>query len=74
VSGAVSNYHLDMKPTIFDPEAAHLVAELVCDLIADERDVEALGGVELGAVPIIIAVCAGLLPGDGRTGEALQPP
>jgi len=58
VSGAVSNYYLDMKPTMFDPEGAHLVAELVCDLIADERDVEAIGGLELGAVPIIVAVCA----------------
>ena len=58
VSGAISNYYLDMKPTMFDPEGAHLVAELVCDLIADERDVEAIGGLELGAVPIIVAVCA----------------
>jgi orotate phosphoribosyltransferase len=58
VSGAVSNYYLDMKPTMFDPEGAHLVAELVCDLIAGERDVEAIGGLELGAVPIIVAVCA----------------
>src|SRR5262245_32865670 len=58
VSGAVSNYYLDMKPTMFDPEGAHLVAELVCDLLADERDVEAIGGLELGAVPIIVAVCA----------------
>jgi len=58
VSGAVSNYYLDMKPTMFDPEGAHLVAELVCGLIAEERDVEAIGGLELGAVPIIIAVCA----------------
>jgi len=58
VSGAVSNYYLDMKPTMFDPEGAHLVAELVFDLIKDERDVEAIGGLELGAVPIIVAVCA----------------
>lgn len=58
VSGAVSNYYLDMKPTMFDPEGAHLVAELVCDLLEDERDVEAIGGLELGAVPIIVAVCA----------------
>ena len=58
VSGAVSNYYLDMKPTMFDPEGAHLVAELVCDLLKDERDVEAIGGLELGAVPIVVAVCA----------------
>ena len=58
VSGAVSNYYLDMKPTMFDPEGAHLIAEIVCDLLADERDVDAIGGLELGAVPIIAAVCA----------------
>jgi orotate phosphoribosyltransferase len=57
VSGAVSNYYLDMKPTMFDPEGAHLVAELVFDLLKDERDVDAIGGLELGAVPIIVA-CA----------------
>ena len=58
VSGAVSNYYLDMKPTMFDPEGAHLIAEIVCDLLAGERDVDAIGGLELGAVPIIVAVCA----------------
>ena len=58
VSGAVSNYYLDMKPTMFDPEGAHLIAEIVCDLLAGERDVDAIGGLELGAVPIIAAVCA----------------
>jgi orotate phosphoribosyltransferase len=58
VSGVVSNYYLDMKPTMFDPEGAHLVAELVFDLLKDERDVDAIGGLELGAVPIIVAVCA----------------
>ena len=57
VSGAVSNYYLDMKPTMFDPEGAHLVAELVFDLVKDEQ-VDAIGGLELGAVPIIVAVCA----------------
>ena len=30
----------------------------MCDLLADERDVDAIGGLELGAVPIIAAVCA----------------
>jgi orotate phosphoribosyltransferase len=58
VSGAVSNYYLDMKPTMFDPEGAHLIAELVFDLIKDERAVDAIGGLELGAVPMIAAVCA----------------
>jgi orotate phosphoribosyltransferase len=38
--------------------AAVVAAEIVCDLIKDERDVDAIGGLELGAVPIIVAVCA----------------
>jgi orotate phosphoribosyltransferase len=58
VSGAVSNYYLDMKPTMFDPEGAHLVAEIVFNLLKDEPDVDSIGGLELGAVPIIAAVCA----------------
>src|SRR4030095_14729966 len=32
VSGAVSNYYLDMKPTTFDPEGATLIAEIICGM------------------------------------------
>ena len=58
VSGAVSDYYLDMKPTTFDPEGAALVADIVFDLLRREPAVEAIGGLELGAVPIVAAVCA----------------
>jgi orotate phosphoribosyltransferase len=58
VSGAVSDYYLDMKPTTFDPEGAALVADLVFALLRHEPVVEGIGGLELGAVPIIAAVCA----------------
>jgi len=58
VSGAVSDYYLDMKPTTFDPEGATLIAEIVCGMLADDADVDAIGGLELGAVPIVAAVCA----------------
>lgn len=57
-SGAVSNYYLDMKPTMLDPEGASLTSELVYDILKSEREVDAIGGLELGAVPIIAAVCA----------------
>jgi orotate phosphoribosyltransferase len=57
-SGGTSNYYFDMKPTTFDPEGAALVAEIVFDLLKGEGDVEAVGGLELGSVPIIAAVCA----------------
>ena len=55
-SGATSHYYLDMKPTTFDPEGANLVAEIVYSKISDDGDVDAIGGLEVGAVPIIIAV------------------
>jgi orotate phosphoribosyltransferase len=56
-SGATSDYYLDMKPTTFDPEGASLVAEIIFNMLAEDR-VDSIGGLELGAVPIIAAVCA----------------
>ena len=40
-----------MKKTMFDPEAAALLADLLFDAIKDE-DVEYIGGLETGAIPI----------------------
>ena len=57
-SGAISDYYLDLKPTSFHPEGAALIAEIVADMLADDHDVDSIGGLELGAVPIIAAVCA----------------
>jgi orotate phosphoribosyltransferase len=58
VSGAVSDYYLDMKPTTFDPEGAALIGEIICGMLAGDTDVDSIGGLELGAVPIVAAVCA----------------
>ena len=57
-SGATSNYYLDMKPTTFDPEGATLIGEIICDMMQNDTDVDSIGGLELGAVPIVAAVCA----------------
>jgi orotate phosphoribosyltransferase len=57
-SGAMSDYYLDMKPTTFDPEGSSLIAEIVFRMVESEHDVDSIGGLELGAVPIICAVCA----------------
>lgn len=57
VSGEISDYYLDMKPTTFDPEGATLIAEIICGMLVDDVDVNSIGGLELGAVPIIAAVC-----------------
>jgi len=58
-SGEMSNYYLDMKPTMFDPEGSMLTAEIIYEeYLRDDPDVDAVGGLELGAVPIIATICA----------------
>ncbi len=46
-----------MKKTMFDPEGAALLADLLFDAIKDD-DVEYVGGLETGAIPIVTALCA----------------
>lgn len=55
-SGAMSDYYLDLKPTSFDPEGAALIGEIINGMLAE--DVDSIGGLELGAVPIVAAVSA----------------
>jgi orotate phosphoribosyltransferase len=55
-SGAASGYFFDMKKTMFDPEGASLVGELIFDLVKDDMSFTGIGGLELGAVPIAVAV------------------
>jgi orotate phosphoribosyltransferase len=62
-SGAVSTYYLDLKPTMFDPEGAALLAEIVFAMLEGEPGIAAIGGLELGAVPIVVAVAARSWPG-----------
>lgn len=57
VSGRASSFYFDMKPTMLDPEGAHLIAELVLDALA-EAEVDMVGGLEMGAVPLATAVAA----------------
>jgi orotate phosphoribosyltransferase len=57
-SGAMSDYYLDMKPTAFDPEGAALIGEVIFRMLSDQDQVDSIGGLELGAVPIVAAVCA----------------
>lgn len=51
-SGKTSEYYLDMKPTMFDPEGSHALAALLLDHISDLQ-VDYVGGLALGAVPLI---------------------
>jgi orotate phosphoribosyltransferase len=55
-SGGTSDYYLDMKPTMFSPEGLSLIADIVYGMVRDDPGVTAVGGLELGAVPITSAV------------------
>ncbi len=54
-SGKMSRYYVDCKQALSDPEARALVGELIASRLAG-TSVDAVGGMELGAYPIAIAV------------------
>src|SRR5262245_56282247 len=56
-SGAKSKYYADVRQTSLHPEGALLIAKLL-DPILREFDVRAIGGLTLGADPIVGAVIA----------------
>ena len=56
-SGGTSSMFFDLKKTTFDAEGVSLVADLILEVLA-ELDVDAVGGLEMGAVPIVAAICA----------------
>ena len=55
-SGGSSNFFIDLKKTMLDPEGASLLADLLFDKIRTEN-VDCIGGMETGAIPIIAVVC-----------------
>ena len=54
-SGAKSTFYFDMKPAIFHPEGANLIAELIIDALHSVT-VDFIAGLEMGAVPVIACV------------------
>ncbi|RME68462.1 MAG: hypothetical protein D6782_01085, partial [Alphaproteobacteria bacterium] len=52
-SGRRSTVYFNMKPTMFDPEGAALIARLVLDALGDA---DYVAGLEMGAVPIVAQV------------------
>lgn len=53
-SGRSSSYFFDLKPTMLHPLGANLVAQAVLDII-DQFAVDAIGGLVVGAVPLVAA-------------------
>ena len=54
-SGRRSEYYFDCKPTALHPEGACLLGQLFLDMLADD-DVQGVGGMTLGADPLVSAV------------------
>ena len=55
-SGGTTNIYFNLKKTMFDPEGSNLIAEAFLDILKDQ-EVDCIGGLAMGAVPIIAAVC-----------------
>ncbi len=55
VSGGVSNFYFNCKPTMLDPEGKELIGRLIFSTIR-ALEVAGIGGLELGSVPISSAV------------------
>lgn len=55
VSGRSTTFYFNMKPTMLDPEGGHLIATLILEAL-EGADVDLIGGLEMGAVPLAVAV------------------
>ncbi len=60
-SGRVSDIYFNVKRPLFDPEAISLIADEIIELLRNEA-VDTVGGMAMGAVPIVAAVCARSFP------------
>jgi orotate phosphoribosyltransferase len=54
-SGKESTYYFDSKPTMLHPEGAALLADLIVSEL-DGIEADCIGGIEMGAVPMIAPV------------------
>ena len=56
-SGRMSNFYFNLKPTMLDPEGAHLIGHVLVDAL-EGLEVDAIGGLEVGAIPMATAAAA----------------
>ena len=56
-SGRESDFYFDMKPTMFHPEGASLLAKMILARLS-ALGIDYVGGLEMGAVPLIASVAA----------------
>lgn len=71
-SGQESDHYFDMKPSMLDPEGALVFAELILDLIEGQGGgVDYVGGLEMGAVPLVGPVAMRSLERTKALGHAI---
>ena len=66
-SGKSSTFYFNMKPTMLDPEGSLLLSKLILDAISG-ANADAIGGLEMGAVPI----ASFMAPASFAKGRRLQ--
>jgi len=54
-SGETSQFYFDMRRTACDPEGSNLIADLILNALTED-EVDFIGGLEVGAVPIVACV------------------
>lgn len=57
-SGKKSNFYLDLRQTLMRPRGVELAGRLILDRLQSGPAVEAVGGMAVGAVPLVSAVLA----------------
>ena len=65
-SGRESNFYLDLRQTLMRPRGVALAGRLVLDLLGRGTPVEAVGGMAVGAVPLVSAVLGAAATAPGH--------
>ena len=66
-SGRESDFYLDLRQTLMRPRGVALAGELVLERLLAGAAVDAVGGMAVGAVPLVSAVLAAAAARDAAT-------
>jgi len=66
-SGRESDFYLDLRQTLMRPRGVQLAGELALERLLAGAPVDAVGGMAVGAVPLVSAVLAAAAARDPRT-------
>lgn len=66
-SGRESEFYLDLRQTLMRPRGVKLAGELVLEKLREGPPVDAVGGMAVGAVPLVSAVLAAAAAQDEST-------